>query len=501
VALRRIIPPRQGTLFVVGILVIVGFLVRLAGIGESLFGDELFAYEEIHEHSLAQVVGNVTQGEENSPPLYFVLAWGAMKLGDDTVFIRLPSLVLGSATVAVVYLLGERMVGRSAGLVAAGLTALSPLAVYFSDEARPYATLMFLLAASTLALMSALDTRRKAWWLVFWASSVAALYTHYTAAPVLAVQGTWALWAHRERARDVLVAHVAVAVGLLPWLPRLAEQRRGAQDLELTGAIFPLSLESFARASAQVVPGYQRMGLAEVPGRLAMWLFGSAVAAALLGALVQSLRRRAEGTQRSSAPLVLVVALALATPAGVLLYSLFGADIYTPRHLLASFPAIVVLLAALLTSLPRPLAAAATLVTLAALTIGLVRAFDPGRSRPPLKQAAHFIDARAAPEDPVVEFVFLGAKGLFTRHLAINFERRHPLYQTGLVRPRSDFWTALDTKSRIFVVEAWGDPPVRNPLPPEVAKHFELADTHVWRGTASVAVLEFTAKESDATGS
>ena len=57
------------------------------------------------------------------------------------------------------------------------------------------------------------------------------------------------------------------------------------------------------------------------------------------------------GTDAS--PLVLVAGLALATPVCMLGYSLFGADIYTPRHLLASLPAVALLLGLLFTTLPR----------------------------------------------------------------------------------------------------------------------------------------------------
>lgn len=477
-----------------GVVTAAGFALRLAGLDESLFGDELFAYDEVHGHSLGGVIDNVSSGEENSPPLYFVLAWAAMKLGDPTVLIRLPSLVLGAATVPLVYLLGERTVGRAAGLTGAALTAFSPLAVYFSVEARPYAVLMFLLTASTLVLVRALRDGRLAWWLLYWALGAAALYTHYTAVAAIAVQLTWALWWHRERTRELVVVHAAMLVAFLPWLPGLAEQRRGAQDLDVTGAIFPLSVDSFARTTAQIVPGYPRASLAEVPGRLGMWLFGVAVAVALAGAALAALRRHEWPTADGSASmLVLVAGLALAAPLCILGYSLFGADIYTPRHLLASLPAVALLLGLLFTTLPRPLMAVSLVMAFAALTLGLVRALDPERARPPLKAAARFIDARALPADPVVEYVFLARHGLFARHLEINFERPHPLRQTGLVGP-GRFWGSLERARRIFVVEAWVHPPQRNPLPAEVARRFATPATTVWRGNPAVAVLEYRAR-------
>ena len=131
------------------------------------------------------------------------------------------------------------------------------------------------------------------------------------------------------------------------------------------------------------------MGLADVLGGYATYLFLSAVGVALLGLLARVARRRvADLPPMVPKRLVAVLALTLAAPVGLLVYSLVGPDIYTPRHLLVSFPAAVVLLAALVTALPRPLAFASTVALLVALSIGVVRALDPYRARPPLKPAA-----------------------------------------------------------------------------------------------------------------
>jgi hypothetical protein len=484
------------TWVVVAGLTAVALLLRLPHLGESLFGDELFAYVEVHGHGLRDVVTNVSRGEENSPPLYFVLAWISIKLGDPTALIRLPSLVCGTALVPVVFLLGSRIRDNATGLVAATLTALSPFAVYFSTEARPYATLMLLLATSTLALLLALDTRRAAWWALYVASGAGALLTHYTALPVIVFQAAWAFWTCRDRARELVAAHSAMAAVALLWVPLLIRQRGEAQDLGITGSIFPLTLDSFARSTAQLVPGYERFELEQLPGSLALWLFLGAVAVAL-GALL--LRRPMPmGRARPGPRLVLALGLALATPVCVLVYSLVGPDLYNTRRLLASFPGVVILLGALLTTIPRPVAIVTTSLVVVSLAIGLERSLDPDRARSPLKEAARFVDARAAPGDPVVEYVFLGVRGLFTRHLSLNFEEPHPLHRTGLVAAPPDLWSRVGSPRRLYVVEAWGDPPERNPLPPEAAARFRLAGTHVWRGAPPVAVLEFAPRRPGA---
>ena len=58
---------------------------------------------------------------------------------------RLPSLIAGTATIPLVYLLGVRTLGRTAGLIAAAVIALSPFMIYYSVEARAYALMIALL--------------------------------------------------------------------------------------------------------------------------------------------------------------------------------------------------------------------------------------------------------------------------------------------------------------------------------------------------------------------
>ena len=65
------------------------------------------------------------------------------------VWLRVPSLVLSTATVPPVYAFGRATLGHSAGLVRAALIALSPFALYYAIEARPYASVARLARAAT----------------------------------------------------------------------------------------------------------------------------------------------------------------------------------------------------------------------------------------------------------------------------------------------------------------------------------------------------------------
>ena len=121
-------------LWLLGALTLLAFALRLSHLDESLVGDEMYAYAEIHGRSLGGVIDAVRGGGENSPPLFFVLGWAGTKLGDPTVTIRLPSLLLGTATVPLTYLIGVRTLGSRAGVFAAALLAVSPFAIFYSER-------------------------------------------------------------------------------------------------------------------------------------------------------------------------------------------------------------------------------------------------------------------------------------------------------------------------------------------------------------------------------
>ncbi len=86
---------------------------------------------------------------EATPPLYYVLAWPwAHVFGTGEIALRSFSAVIGTATVPLMYAAGKELVSRRAGLIAAALTATSPLMIWYSQEARAYALLVLFGAAS-----------------------------------------------------------------------------------------------------------------------------------------------------------------------------------------------------------------------------------------------------------------------------------------------------------------------------------------------------------------
>ena len=117
------------------------------------------------------------------PPLHTLLlgAWLSVA-GDSDFAARYLSVLFGLLMVALTFVLSCKL-DKRVGLIAAGLMALSPFAVYYSQETRGYTllTTLALIAALAFVKIARGDQRRRVW-LIYIAAMSAALYTHYFAA-------------------------------------------------------------------------------------------------------------------------------------------------------------------------------------------------------------------------------------------------------------------------------------------------------------------------------
>src|SRR3954451_2640750 len=197
-------------------LTVLGAAVRLPTVGvQSFWLDEAITWYLLHA-SLGDMLHLVPQ-TESTPPLYYVLAWLWTKVfGTGEAGIRSMSAVLGTATIPLAYDAASRLISRRAGLVLAALVAVNPLLVWFSQEARSYALLVFLATASFALLARLLEqpsARRLAAWAVV---SALALATHYFALFVIAPEAIWLVWRLRRRAIAPVALVVAAGGALLP---------------------------------------------------------------------------------------------------------------------------------------------------------------------------------------------------------------------------------------------------------------------------------------------
>lgn len=187
---------------------------------------------------------------ESSPGLYYVLHKLLIPAGSSTAAIRSISLAAGGAGIAAMFALARMMFGIRAAVLAAALFALSPPFIDYSQEARPYSLLIFLVLLSAIGAVGwgkALENHKpgRLLLLLFAGSAVLATYTHVTAffwtAPAVALM--CALTIKRgslEQKRDLRLALLASGALVVPEIIR-AGRYVGRDAFNWLGQATPLT--------------------------------------------------------------------------------------------------------------------------------------------------------------------------------------------------------------------------------------------------------------------
>jgi mannosyltransferase len=159
---------------------------------------------------------------ETHPPLYFVFVKVAELFAPELTAGRLVSVLAGTLTLPLVYALAWRLIGRWGALIATGVLAVSPLHIWYSQEARPYALCFLIITVGYLSLAGFHQSLDRRWAVLYGASITLALYTDYSSIYALAPQALlliYLLFVHGKRALRLWIAGVIGVGAFLPWLP------------------------------------------------------------------------------------------------------------------------------------------------------------------------------------------------------------------------------------------------------------------------------------------
>ncbi|MEZ4771368.1 MAG: hypothetical protein R2844_23490 [Caldilineales bacterium] len=385
---------------------LVALLLRLIGLGsKDLWQDEgtSIYYAQLPLHTLYWSLC------DPHPPGYYLALRVALALGRSEWWIRLPSALGGVLAVLLTYVQARVVLHplpnatprrvTHAALLAAGLVAVSPLHVWYSQEARPYA----LLSALALAM-----TASGTWWwlrprlaraLVYLLASWLALSLEYGALAAWALLNLlllrgwpWGNQAHRSdrmsrKTRNWLMLQGLVIAPFAIWWLRSAQ-----------GAA--LARPSYHAVFLAVQASAAGLGLTPERGQ---WVVGGALALAVAAGLIGALVVRRSPVVRSwlGSPWVGVLLAAL-----LLLLAVWGMAprLYTvKRHLVVLLPFVAIAAAWALTSpavkrphLARGITAGLLLVCLV-LSLATVLLVPKSAWR----EAVHTLASEAQPGDAI----------------------------------------------------------------------------------------------------
>ena len=328
---------------VILLLLMLAFALRVYRLGtQSLWWDEmstaaraLIPFSEMLDNLFAV---------RNHVPLYFLLMRPWARLTGQTEFaLRFFSVLWGVTGVALTFRLGRRVAGEWVGMLAALLLSVSPLHVWYSQEARMYAMVATLATASALLLLVSL--RRQGWrgWIGYGACLLAAVYTHYLALFLLLAHYSFFALNYRflkiSFRRWVVVGGV-VALLFLPW---------GAAIM-LSGG-FVRSPIGWIAPARWYEPFLTLLNFAAGPSSDGLWPAYLALAACLVGGVVAfTFYRRMLISTRPwlavrfllcwlAVPILLTWAISLDLPIA------HKRSIYMDRYLILALPAFLLLVA------------------------------------------------------------------------------------------------------------------------------------------------------------
>lgn len=161
---------------------------------QSLWVDEAITFIIAQNPALEVVFGEGWY--VNMHALYYLIVHFAMYVGEGETILRLPSVVFGILSIPLLYLVGQSWFGTKAGVASGLLLAISPFHLYCSQEARPYAALIFFALLAVYCLQRLMSSHRHLGWrLGFIISTAAAVYCHAVALPFVAFTVVYAILA------------------------------------------------------------------------------------------------------------------------------------------------------------------------------------------------------------------------------------------------------------------------------------------------------------------
>lgn len=210
-------------------LVLVGAVLRLYLLADkSIWLGEAFSII-LSQRSLGDLPGLIVETDAH-PLLYYLALKLWLVLGESPGHVRLLSAIFSIISIPLMFLLASSLFEDTrAGLIGAAILALSPLHIWYAQEARMYAMLIFFVLASAYFLILALRDGRPRDWVAYVLTTTIALYTDYGAIWYVAAVTAFYLLSWRRfpgRARAWLLSLAAIILLYLPWLPSLLAQLR-----------------------------------------------------------------------------------------------------------------------------------------------------------------------------------------------------------------------------------------------------------------------------------
>ncbi len=358
------------------LITLLGLILRLAAYWPGgafsyfAFGDEILAYDRALDYAMgvdeARYLSQAKfTANSHTPGALWTVFWlNAMRLGGGPHAVALAMLLLNTAAIVFVYMLGSRLLGRRGGLWAALFMATQPWAVYYSVGAYNPEIMAFFGSLTFLALWETIHNDRSPQ--IFWVGLLPLLALQFHASSGAMFIGALATLGLTRKRLHWPAGAAGLAAGLLFYLPYLqgdaargwANTRMMFGDTDETFSFgclkaittpFSLLMSWCARWTLPDFRDYLAMGDAVCGSYLAMFAFKALGTAVTLCCLWEFIRaaaapwRGTRGNPRAAfarSPRMVFLSALLAVP---LLVFLVSGQNYSSRYGIFQLPILVMI--------------------------------------------------------------------------------------------------------------------------------------------------------------
>jgi uncharacterized membrane protein len=456
-------------------VILLALALRLAALGqESLWADEYHSLVAATADDWRQTAA-IARQQAVQPPYFLLLRAFLRVVGLGDITLRLPSVFFGVLAPLLMYRLVRKLFPESPGraLLAAFLLAVSPMHVWYSQEARPYALLIAVELAMLLALASGLrkamhgvpDVRRLALAALL---AAPALEVHNFAifpwSACLALLIAFAVCRPAARSSLALPITLFILAAVHPAFT-IVGRLLGWVHLDFLPAHYGLSLWHNALLAQVLGPHWSPLS----PPLIHL---GVAVGAALLGAGLYRLWREHDAAPTGVALVVLGFAATFIAPVTISLIK--PIVFHGQRYMIVALPFVVILLSVAATAHgpKRARWRIAALAVVLLLQAAYLTQYYAYRQKHMWDRVAEHLTAHARPDDAIVVVIARNA-GLLAHYLP-------PPYFVGGVDPDPRALRDLLTaeRRRVFLVSYADLRPLLAAAEFTPPKRIDLFETH-----------------------
>jgi len=391
----------------------IGLVLRFVNLGgQSLWVDEMLTLSNAHigqDLKASHIFGNL-QGPVVSLLMH---VWGSVS--SNEAFLRIPFAVAGAFTIIAGFFLARHAAGFWTALNTTFFLALSPALLWYSQEIRGYAFVLFFTVMMTYFLLRWADRRDAKsliWYGVF---AFAALVSNLSAAFILIAHFLYLLLvpARRRLAGKWIVAILVVLLVFSPWVRQIlvtvspesaaagqsSQPLRGGAPLTVMALPYSLFVYSVGYSLGPSVRDLQTRSGQGVRENI-HWILLTLVVFAI--PVAAGLRRLAMEDRGLLVLLLLSVAIPLLA---VSLLSARNIKVFTPRYALVCLPAYALIIGRGLADISRGRLKFLTFIFAAMLGVSLFNHFlVPAYAKDDAREAARVIADNLDEDDTVVGF-------------------------------------------------------------------------------------------------